>query len=338
MSTAPTPHPPAPTTSTVPRGRRGLSPAGRDRLGALAGRWAALAALVLLVVVASLASDRFLQVSNILNVLRQISIVGVLALGMTFVIITAGIDLSVGAIMAVVVVYTAETVQTAGIAAGVLVALLMGGGLGLVNGLGVTLGKVQPFIMTLGMMAFAKGIALIYTQGQPIPITDTTFLQLGNGRTLGVPNPAVVFLLLLLLCWFVLRHTVYGRSVYAVGANEEAARLSGIPVGQVKCSVYVIAGLTAGVAGLLYASQLGVGTPVAGDGAELDAIAATVVGGTSLFGGIGTVGGTFVGAAILGVLNNTLNLVGVSPFAQNLFSGGLIVVAVMLQRRGARGR
>lgn len=314
------------------------SPENRDRIGASARKYAALAALVLLVIVASLVSDRFLQLGNLLNVMRQISIVGVLALGMTFVIITAGIDLSVGAMMAVVVVYTADTVQTVGILPAVVVALAVGSLLGLVNGLGVTLGKVQPFIMTLGMLAFAKGIALIYTQGQPIPITNQTFLQLGNGRILGVPNPAIVFVLLSVACWFVLRHSVYGRSVYAVGANEEAARLSGIPVQRVKCSVYVIAGLMAGVAGLLYASQLGVGTPVAGDGAELAAIAATVVGGTSLFGGIGTVGGTFIGAAILGVLSNTLNLAGVSPFAQNLFRGVLIVAAVMLQRRNSRGR
>lgn len=322
----------------APPPSRWISAAGRDRMSGYLRTYAALAALVLLVIVATLASDRFLQVQNVLNVLRQISIVGVLALGMTFVIITAGIDLSVGAMMAVVVVYTADTVQTAGILPAVAVALAMGSFLGLINGLGVTLGKVQPFIMTLGMLAFAKGMALIFTQGQPIPITNTQFLQLGNGRTLGVPNPAIVFVALAVLCWLVLKHSVFGRSVYAVGSNEEAARLSGIPVQRVQCSVYVIAGLMSGIAGLLYASQLGVGTPVAGDGAELSAIAATVVGGTSLFGGIGTVGGTFIGAAILGVLSNVLNLVGVSPFAQNLFRGALIVAAVMLQRRSARGR
>ncbi len=321
----------APTTTWGSR-------ANRARVGAYVRKYGAGAALVLLVIVASLASDRFLQVQNVLNVLRQISIVGVLALGMTFVIITAGIDLSVGAMLSVVVVYTADTVQTMGILPAVVVALSMGAFLGLINGLGVTLGRVQPFIMTLGMLAFAKGIALLYTQGRPIPITNERFLQLGNGTTFGVPNPAIVFIALLLVVWVVLRHSVFGRSVYAVGANEEAARLSGIPVIRVKCSVYVISGLAAGVAGLLYASQLGVGTPVAGDGYELDAIAATVVGGTSLFGGLGTAGGTFVGAALLGVLSNVLNLTGVSPYAQNLFRGGLIVAAVMLQRRNARGR
>lgn len=306
-------------------------------ISAILRTYGAVIALVMLVVVASFASDRFLTLANIFNVLRQIAIVGVLALGMTFVILTAGIDLSVGAILTVVVVYTADTVQLYGVVPGILVALAVGAFLGLVNGLGVTLGKVQPFIMTLGMLAMAKGFALLFTQGTPIAITNETFLALGNGRVLGIPNPVIVFLALLLVTWFVLRHTVFGRSVYAVGANEEAARLSGVPVTVVKTSVYVVSGLMAGVAGILYASQLGVGSPVAGDGYELDAIAATVVGGTSLFGGIGGVGGTFVGAALLGVLSNFLNLTGVSPYAQNVFRGALIVAAVLLQRRSARG-
>lgn len=301
-------------------------------------KYGAGVALILLIVFSSLQSDRFLQVDNVLNVLRQISIVGVLALGMTFVIITAGIDLSVGSLLSVVVVYTADTVQTRGVFFGVVMALSLGCLFGLVNGLGVAFGRIQPFVMTLGMLAFAKGIALIFTEGQPVAITNDAFLAFGNGRTLGIPNPAIVFLVLLAVCMFVLRGTVFGRSVYAVGANEEAARLSGIPVRRVKCAVYVISGLMVGIAGILYASQLGVGTPVAGDGKELDAIAATVVGGTSLFGGVGTAGGTFVGAAILGVLSNILNLSGVSPYVQYLFRGGLIVAAVLLQRREGRGR
>ena len=326
-------HVASPTTASEPR---------RDHTSAAAvavlRKYGAGAALILLILFSSLQSDRFLQVDNVLNVLRQISIVGVLALGMTFVILTAGIDLSVGSMLSVVVVYTANAVQTQGVLPGVLTALALGGLFGLVNGVGVALGRVQPFVMTLGMLAFAKGIALIFTEGQPVPITNDAFLAFGNGRTLGIPNPAIVFLVLLLVCMFVLRGTVFGRSVYAVGSNEEAARLSGIPVRRVKVLVYVISGLMVGVAGILYASQLGVGTPVAGDGKELDAIAATVVGGTSLFGGVGTAGGTFIGAAILGVLSNILNLTGVSPYVQYLFRGGLIVAAVLLQRRDGRGR
>lgn len=317
--------------------RNSSSSSGREAAGAFVRRYGAVIALVLLILLATLSSDRFLTLNNSLNVLRQISIVGVLALGMTFVILTAGIDLSVGAILTVVVVYTADTVELYGVVPGIAVALGVGALLGLVNGLGITLGKVQPFIMTLGMLAMAKGIALLFTQGTPIAITNETFLALGNGRLFGIPNPVIVFLSLLLATWFVLSRTVFGRSVYAVGANEEAARLSGISVVRVKTAVYVVSGLMAGVAGVLYASQLGVGSPVAGDGYELDAIAATVVGGTSLFGGIGGVGGTFIGAALLGVLSNFLNLTGVSPYAQNVFRGALIVAAVLLQRRNARG-
>jgi ribose/xylose/arabinose/galactoside ABC-type transport system permease subunit len=293
-------------------------------------------ALILIFVFSSLISESFLQTNNILNIFRQISIVGVLALGMTFVIITAGIDLSVGAVLAVVVVVTAGTVQNYGVIEGIFVALGTGLLFGFLNGLGVALGRIQPFVMTLGMLAFAKGVALIYSKGQPIPITNEAFLDFGNGRTFGIPNPAIIFLSLLALCTFILRRTVFGRAIYAVGSNEEAARLSGIPVRLTKCAVYTFSGLMVGIAGILYASQLGVGTPVSGDGKELEAIAATVVGGTSLFGGVGTAAGTFIGAAILGILSNILNLSGVSPYVQYLFRGILIVAAVLLQRRFKR--
>lgn len=297
-----------------------------------------LVALILLIVVATVLSDRFLSLPNLLNISRQIAIVGVLAIGMTFVIITAGIDLSVGSILAVVAVTTAEAVNAAGPTAGILTALLVGGSLGLVNGLGVTLGGIQPFIMTVGMLAFARGLAFVFTGGSPVPTTDATFLQIGNGQTFGIPNPALVFLVLLVAAWFVLKRTSFGRSVYAVGSNDEAARLSGIRIRLIRTSVYVISGLCAGVAGLLYASQLGVGTPVAGEMFELDAIAATVIGGTSLFGGQGAISGTFMGAALLGILSNILNLTGVDPFIQRLFRGALIWFAVMLQRKDAKGR
>lgn len=310
----------------------------RDKAGRFLRRWGVPLALVLILVASSVASDRFLSTTNLLNVMRQIAIVGVLAIGMTFVMITAGIDLSVGSILAVATVVSADAVNSAGPLAGVAVALAAGAGLGLVNGLGVTFGGVQPFIMTLGMLAFARGLAFLYTGGQPIPTVDSTFLVIGNGRLLGIPNPTIVFVGLLLVAYFLLRHTTFGRSVYAVGSNDEAARLSGVPVQRTRILVYVISGLMAGVAGLLYASQLGLGTPIAGEAFELDAIAATVVGGTSLFGGQGTIAGTFMGAAILGVLSNILNLTGVDPFVQRLFRGALIVFAVMLQRKDAKGR
>lgn len=301
-------------------------------------QWGVLLALIALIGLSTFISDQFLTIGNLLNVLRQIAIVGVLAIGMTFVITTAGIDLSVGSMLAVASVTTASAVGSFGPVGGIITAVLVGASLGLVNGLGVTLGGVQPFVMTLGMLAFARGLAFVYTDGTPIPATDPAFLAIGNGRILGVPNPALIFLALVGVAYFVLRHTTFGRSVYAVGSNEEAARLSGIPVRRVKTLVYVISGMTAGVAGLLYASQLGTGTPIAGEAFELDAIGATVVGGTSLFGGQGTIIGSFLGAAIFGVLSNILNLTGVDPFVQRLFQGALIVFAVMIQQKGGRGR
>ncbi len=320
------------TAVTVTKSRRPFRPSEFLR------RWGVLMALAGLIIASSLLSDRFLSSANLLNVFRQIAIVGVLAIGMTFVIITAGIDLSVGSMLAVAAVTSAAAVNTNGALVGVGIALLVGAGLGLVNGLGVTRGGVQPFIMTLGMLAFARGLAFVFTGGQPVPVTDPAFLAIGNGRLLGIPNPAIVFLLLLVVAYLILQHTTFGRQVYAIGSNDEAARLSGIAVRRVRTMVYIISGFMAGIAGLLYASQLGVGTPVAGEAFELDAIAATVVGGTSLFGGQGGVAGTFMGAAILGVLQNILNLTGVDPFVQRLFRGVLIVVAVMLQRKDARGR
>lgn len=327
------------TSETSPRSETGRAPHARDfDLGNFMRKWGVLIALIALLALSATLSDRFLSTPNLLNVLRQIAIVGVLAIGMTFVIITAGIDLSAGSVLAVAAVVAADTVNTVGPVAGLFAGLAAGAVLGLVNGLGVTIGGVQPFIMTLGMLAFARGLAFVFTDGQPIPATDSTFLKIGNGQVLGVPSPAIIFIGMVVVAWIVLRHTTFGRQVYAVGSNDEAARLSGISVNRVRTLVYVISGLTAGVAGVLYASQLGVGTPIAGEAFELDAIAATVVGGTSLFGGQGAISGTFMGAAILGVLSNILNLTGVNPFVQRLFRGALIVAAVMVQRKDAKGR
>lgn len=325
-------------SSMFARLRSKLSGLSAARVRQFFQQWGVLIALIALIGLSTAISDQFLTIGNLLNVLRQIAIVGVLAIGMTFVITTAGIDLSVGSLLAVASVTTASAVGPFGPVGGVITAVLVGAGLGLVNGLGVTFGGVQPFVMTLGMLAFARGLAFVYTDGTPIPATDPAFLAIGNGRILGVPNPALIFLALVGVAYFVLRHTTFGRSVYAVGSNEEAARLSGIPVRRVKTLVYVISGMTAGVAGLLYASQLGTGTPIAGEAFELDAIGATVVGGTSLFGGQGTIIGSFLGAAIFGVLSNILNLTGVDPFVQRLFQGALIVFAVMIQQKGGRGR
>lgn len=306
---------------------------GRDLLL----RYGTLLALILLVAFAAFASPRFLSPVNLTNVLRQTSIVGVLAIGMTFVILTAGIDLSVGATLALAVVILGGVLEQSGNLSLALVSCILAGmAVGLANGLGVTIGRVQPFVMTLGMLGIARSLAFLYTSGQPIPILHKEFLRFGIGYVWGIPIPSIVFIALLLSAFFVLRYTPFGRSVYALGSNEEAARLSGIAVGRVKALVYVISGATAGIAAILYGSQFASAAPIAGEGYELDAIAAVVVGGTSLFGGQGGVMGTFLGTLIIGILSNILNLTGVSPFAQPLAKGALIIVAVWIVGRGQR--
>jgi len=301
-------------------------------------RYGTFIALVLLVVVAATLSPRFLSPVNLMNVFRQVAIVGVLGIGMTFVILTAGIDLSVGAALALSAVLLAGTLESTGnMWLAMLVALLAGMAVGLANGIGVTLGRVQPFVMTLGMLGIARSIAFLYTGGEPIPVLDMRFLNLGIGYVWRIPIPAIIFVVMLIVAAFVLRYTPFGRMVYAVGSNEEAARLSGIEVGRVKTAVYMISGLTAAVSAIMYCSQFASAPAIAGEGYELDAIAAVVVGGTSLFGGQGGVIGTFLGALIIGILSNILNLTGVSPFAQPLAKGALIILAVWIVGRGHRG-
>jgi ribose/xylose/arabinose/galactoside ABC-type transport system permease subunit len=292
-----------------------------------------LAALVLLVIAASFLSPRFFSVPNLLNVLRQVSIVGILSTGMTFVILTRGIDLSVGSILGIAVVLFAGSMDSRGMAFAIPLGLGASVLAGLVNGIGIAYAGLPAFIMTLGMLSFVRGLAFIDTGGTPIPIISEDFYALGNGYLLGIPIPALIFIAGLLVSGFVLGMTSFGRSVYAIGSNEEAARLSGVPVRLYKTIVYMISGLMSGVAGLVYASQLSIGTPIAGQGYELDAIAAVVVGGTSLFGGKGSVTGSFLGTLIIGVLANILNLTGVDPFVQQLFKGALIIVAVFIMSR-----
>jgi ribose/xylose/arabinose/galactoside ABC-type transport system permease subunit len=195
--------------------------------------------------------------------------------------------------------------------------LLAAMGLGLINGIAISYAGIPPFIMTLGTLSFARGLAFIYTGGTPIPILNESFYDLGNGYLLGVPIPSLILLAVLLVSGIVLSLTPYGRSIYAIGLNEDAARLSGVPVRLYKTIVYVIVGGVSGLAGLVYASQLSVRTPIVGQGYELDAIAAVVVGGTSLFGGKGSVLGTFIGTLIIGVLANILNLTGVDRLSSS---------------------
>jgi len=288
--------------------------------------------LVAMCIVAALVSDAFLNPFNIVNVLRQVALFGIVAIGMTFVILTAGIDLSVGSIVAVVAVGSALMLDAGvPIAIVVLAALGIGVLLGVLNGLGITLGSLPPFIMTLGTMVMGRGLAMAVSGGHPIrfPAASADFAWLGQGNLLGLPVAVWMFGVIAAAAYGVLRYTPFGRNVYAVGSNPEAARLAGINVPLTLVGVYTISGVLSALTALIFISRLTVGEPVAGIGLELEAIAATVIGGTSLFGGEGGVIGTVLGAAIFAVLANLLNLAGVSPFTQQIVKGGVIVAAAL---------
>jgi ribose/xylose/arabinose/galactoside ABC-type transport system permease subunit len=311
----------------------------RARVGSLVQRQGALVALAVLFVFAAFRYANFLSQENLLNVLRQNSMVGLVALGMTFVILTGGIDLSVGSILAVAGVVAASLSGR-----GLLVALLAGVGvaaaLGLVNGVVIAKARIQPFIVTLAMMIAARGLALAYTGDQSVRVerAATGFAELGRGRVeLGVidlPYPVIVLFAAFALGWLVLTQTRFGRHVYALGDNEEAARLMGLNVGRVTLGVYALSGALAGLAGVMLASRLGAGQPVAGIGWELDAIAAVVVGGTLLTGGQGGVGSTLVGVILLGLIFNIFNLEGqISPWWQLVLRGIILLAVVVVQNR-----
>lgn len=290
--------------------------------------------LVALCVIAAFLSPAFLNPANITNVLRQIALFGIVSIGMTFVILTKGIDLSIGSILGVCAVSTALLLTSGfSVPITIIAVLFVGVLMGAVNGLGITLGGVPPFIMTLGVMVMGRGLALTLANGQPIGLGERAadFMWLGRGFALGLPVPVWIFLAVAIVAIFVLRYTSYGRQIYAVGSNEEAARLSGINVKAIVFSVYVISGLLASLTALIFVSRLTVGEPTAGTGIELEAIAITVIGGTSLFGGEGGILGTMIGAAILAVLANIMNLVGVSPFTQQIVKGAIIVGAVLYE-------
>ena len=302
-------------------------------------RYGLILVLLLSVVILSFISDAFLTVNNLMNVLRQVSINGILAVGMTLVILTAGIDLSIGSLMAVSAVIAASIV--AGNPDAVFLALVAGiaasGVLGGVTGTLSTKLNVAPFIATLAMMTIARGIALIYTNGRPITIDSSAFRYLGQGYIGPVPVPVVIFALVTAIVSFILYKTKFGRYIYAVGGNENAANVSGIRVHRVKIWVYIINGALSGLAGILLASRISSGQPNSGLGYELDAIAAVVIGGTSLFGGRGTMLGTIVGVLIIGVINNGLNLLNVSSYWQQIIKGLIIAGAVILDQRAKRG-
>jgi len=311
-------------------------------------RFQSLIALALMVGALSLASDKFLTVDNGLNVLRQISINLSLSLGMTLIILSGGIDLSVGSVLALCGAVAAGLLKN-GIAlprfnvlleftvvGAIQAALLVGVALGTFNGIMITRLKMPPFVATLGMLSIARGLTMLWTGGFPITGLGASFGFMGTGQWLGVPMPVWISAALVALFVVVMRRTRFGRYVYAVGGNERAALFSGLNVNRIKLLVYTLGGTLSAVAGLLVTSRLDSATPNAGFSYELDSIAAVVIGGTSLSGGRGSVWGTVLGCLIIGVLNNGLVLLEVSPFWQQVIKGGVILAAVALDKAGSR--
>lgn len=297
-----------------------------------------LIALLFLIVVVSFLNPNFFTVDNILNILRQTSINAIIAVGMTLVILTAGIDLSVGSVLALCGAFAATLIaMEVPVLVAVPTALFAGAALGAISGIIIAKGKVQAFIATLVTMTLLRGVTMVYTEGRPIStgFTDTAdaFAWFGTGYALGIPVPVWMMVVVFAAVWYLLNHTRFGRYIYAVGGNESATRLSGIDVDKVKIGAYAICGLLAALAGIIVTSRLSSAQPTAGMGYELDAIAAVVLGGTSLMGGKGRIIGTLIGALIIGFLNNALNLLDVSSYYQMIAKATVILAAVMVDNK-----
>jgi ribose transport system permease protein len=303
----------------------------RPRIATRARRLGTLAGLIGLCLLLWILTPHFLTASNLLNVLEQTAINAVIAVGMTFVILSGGIDLSVGSLVALAGVVLATLLHADTPVLIAIVAAIGAGALfGSLNGLAITWGRLPPFIATLGMMSVARGCALLFTDGRPVSGFEPAFRAIATARFVGIPAPVFLTAAVYLVAQFVLTETRFGRYVYAIGGNEEATRLSGVSVRVHKTAVYAVSGATSALAAVLLTARLNSAQPIAGIMYELDAIAAVVIGGTSLMGGEGTLGGTLIGALIMGVLRNGLNLLGVSSFMQQVVIGLVIVGAVLI--------
>jgi ribose transport system permease protein len=285
--------------------------------------------LIALAVAFSLTSSRFLQFNNLMIVAQQAVVLLVAALGMTFVVIAGSIDLSVGAIVAIAALVAAKTSGSIGVLA-ILPACAIGVVCGLINGLIVAKGKVPSFIVTLGAMVVYRGIVLYFTRGAPVSIENEAFLGTYSGRTAGIPNSVLIDLVLIGVAAFILNLTVFGREVRAIGGGERIADLSGIRVDRAKILIFVLSGLLCGMAGLLQGARAMAATAQLGEGLELDAIAAVVVGGTPLTGGVGSIQGTILGALIITILSNGMNIIGLDPYFQNIVKGLVLVLSVFI--------
>ncbi len=306
---------------------------------------------VVMILVASLLSPAFVSSTNLINIVRQMSVVGLIALGVTGIIVSAGIDLSSGSVVGLTAVVAASLAQMPDyeaafypglhlpLIAPILGACVVGALVGWINGSLIAKTRIPPFIATLGTFTAIRGAAMLYTGGRPISNLTDEYNFIGQGDVFGVPVPIIILVIMAVITHVLYAHTKFGKYIYAIGGNEQAARVSGINASRYKMLIYVYASFLAGLAGLVVSSRIGSGQPGLGVGYELDAIAAAVIGGTSLSaGGIGTVAGTIVGALIIGVLNNTLDLMNVSAYWQQIIKGCIIVGAVILDQLKTRGR
>ncbi|WP_414716450.1 ABC transporter permease [Tatumella sp. UBA2305] len=297
-----------------------------------------LIVFILMLVVAGFLSDKFYSGDNITNVLRQSVPLGLAALGMLFVILTGGIDLSVGSVMAFISVLVAILIPEIGLWPAVFASLFAAAIIGAGAGTLVTLFNIAPFIATLAMMTIARGLALIIAKGQPVFIDDMALVDFGTGYLFGIPLPVYILLLFAVVAYLVYKYTVFGRLVISIGSNETATRFAGIRVGWYKFAVYAVSGFACGLAGLMASTRTGVGSPVLSVGFELDVIAAVVVGGASLAGGRGNVLNTIIGVMILSIISNLMNLMNISGYNQQVVKGVIIIAAVMLEGLKSRLR
>lgn len=290
---------------------------------------------IIIFTILSLSVNHFFSVINILNILRQASITGVIAVGMTFIILTGGIDLSVGAVLALSACIGADIIHNGYIVLGIFAILAISMFCGFLNGFLIVMGKLPDFIVTLAMMSIARGCTLVYTKGLPISRLPEKYYVIGQGTFLKIPIPVFILIVAFLIASFVLNKTVYGRYIYGVGGNILAAKASGINVGLVKILVYVIGGFCVGLGAIIFTSRLAGADPTAGSGYELNVIAGVVIGGTSLFGGEGRISGTFIGIILMAVISNAMNLIGISVYWQQVVIGSILIIAVLIAKVGS---
>ena len=324
-------------------------------IGHILSNYGTVLILLFMIIIMSILTPHFLTVNNLLNVVRQISIICIVGLGVNMVIISGGIDLSSGSVIGLVSVVVAvfahppnmliefldglnrmvnyPVVRVLPVIVPVMIGILVGGLIGLINGAVIAYGKIPPFVVTLGMMASARGLAYLVSNAKPVGSFTYSFLFIGRGSIYGIPAPVIILIVLVLIAHYIMSKTVFGRHVYAIGGNINAAKAAGLNIKRHLLVVYMFAGMMAGIAGIIITSRITSGQCGLGEGMEFDAITAAVVGGTSLAGGIGKMPGTFIGALIVGVLKNGLDLLGVSTYWQMISTGIIIVGAVLLDQR-----